>query len=138
MTRNYGPFSALSPLLMLAAIAGRPAAAQFLPDLTITEIDISPDNPAVGEAITVTVTARNDGTATPNEETWVLVWYNSPTPPSDCETADAWEPLVVAFPPGEERFFTFEEVVYSEPGWYRFCAWINCDGIIEESNTSNN
>ena len=132
------------PALALAvaacgALTISPAAAQLLPDLTITRIDISPTNPAVGQPISVTVTARNDGEATPTEQTYVFAWYNSPTPPAGCDGFDAGLSLGgVSFPPGAERVFIFEAVVYNAPGTYRFHAWINCTGIIEESNMSNN
>gem|GEM_PF-4426265 len=113
-----------------------PVRAQFLPDLTVTQIDVSPSNPSPGQDITVTVTARNVGNAMPASETVMYVYYDTASP-IECEFDDL-QSLGISFPPNTERIFTFT-VNYASSGEHRFWAWIDaCENIITESDETNN
>ncbi len=120
-----------------ALLLASPALAQFQPDLTITRIDISPTNPAPGQTVFVTVTARNVGTGTPLEETWMRLWIDAIPMDLSCPS-DQSQFLEIAFPPNSDRLFNFE-VVYPEVGSYILHAWVDgCQNLVEESDESNN
>jgi len=113
------------------------AAAQFQPDLTISQISISPVNPAPGQDITVTVTARNIGTGTPLADTILYLYHDSAAAPAQCDF-DQLQFLEIAFPPNTDRIFTFS-VNYPAVGSFRLWAWVDaCEGLIPESNENNN
>ncbi len=114
----------------LCLAAGR-ADAQLWPDLIITRIDISPTNPAPGQNINVTVTARNIGSAAPLAETFMYLYYDTPSP-LECQYDDLTSLDGVAFPPGSDRLFHFT-VSYPTPGQYEMWAWVDaCENLIEE------
>src|SRR5262245_60906833 len=98
------------------------AAAQF-PDLTITEIDVVPPNPAAGQSVTVTVTAENIGNSEPLAEPVCYLYHNSAAVPSQC-AFNQLQDLQVPFPPNSQRFFTFT-VQYPAAGTYRLWAWMD-------------
>lgn len=126
-----------SVLVAILAAIGAPALAQFQPDLTVTHINVFPPNPSPGEDLTIEVMARNVGTGTPLEETFLHLWYDAMNDAPTCP-ADALQALEIAFPPGQDRIFTFE-TIYQQGGSFRIHAWVDgCEGLIAESDESNN
>src|SRR5262245_19107706 len=116
--------------LVTLGLAVSPARAQF-PDLTITEINISPPNPAPGQTVTVTVTAENIGNSIPIDPVICYLYHNSANEPNPC-SANQQQDLEVPFPENTERLFTFT-VQYPAAGQYRLWAWIDgCDPLVAE------
>lgn len=124
-------------LVVTLAATSAPSLAQFQPDLTVTQVNVFPPNPSPGEDVTIEVTARNIGTGTPIEETFLHLWYNAPNDSPPCP-ADTLQALEIAFPPGQDRIFTFQ-TTYEQIGSVRIHAWVDgCEGLIEESYENNN
>lgn len=124
----------VASLAMLCFAA--PALAQFQPDLTPTQVVVTPSNPAAGQTVTIQVFAVNAGNGTPLADTIAYAWFDQPTPPTNCD-ADSLQFLEIAFPPETQRIFTFQ-TVYNNPGTYAFRAWIDCANSIPESDENNN
>jgi subtilase family serine protease len=103
------------------------------PDLVIQSVVTAPAAPAPGQTATVTVTARNQGTA-PAGAAFVDFYHHSPSPPSGfgyfaCSFS--------GLDPGETVQCT-GTVAYATAGTYSMWAQVDVDQIVAESNEANN
>jgi subtilase family serine protease len=132
--RHFKQFFPKIYLLCLAFVLGiaaaslpcRVAAADAGPDLTVPEISFSPNNPAIGDTVTVTVTVENQGTSACGASS--LAGYADST-------------LIATVPVGPLEAGQAATVVFTwqaGPGTHNIKAVADAGGTIAESNENNN
>ncbi|MGE3180126.1 MAG: CARDB domain-containing protein [Phycisphaerae bacterium] len=136
---KFQHFAALTLIYACVSIA----FAQF-PDLTIQNVTVTPNAPAVGQTALVEVEVRNIGNSLPLSTFELLLFPDSDAQPTDCMSAPQSQLIEIAIPANgaSSRFFQFE-VVWNTPGAYTLLAWIDGCGSapnyqVPEFNENNN
>lgn len=107
-----------------------------VPDLTIADFSVVPDDSTLGTQLTASITGRNDGEIT-SPAFRMAFWEHSPTPPVDETGASfAWEEP--GLPPREETSTIYYRFVPAAMGSYTAYAMIDTAGVVPESDEDNN
>jgi hypothetical protein len=109
------------------------------PDLIITEVVPETNTPQVGQPISVAVTYKNVGGDSTGPTNYALdLWLNNSSQPGNPDNGDRRTIITLPLGIGQERTYTFEDVIYSNPGSNRMWALIDSTGAITEESESNN
>jgi subtilisin-like proprotein convertase family protein len=110
------------------------------PDLVITNIAVSNNQPWADESIDVSVTIKNQGDGfIPEGSYYSAIFYNETSQPSPPATGDRYmETDDDDLEPGESATYTFSGVTTNAPGMWNMYGLVDNFNYIAESNESNN
>jgi hypothetical protein len=110
----------------------------MLPDLVVDSISTLPASPQVGEVVSVTVVAHNQGAAcTPAVEcdSWFLDFYkHSPSAPAGGSFGD----IACSNSTDPDSIVCVDTVVYAAAGTFNMWARADTDGLVLEADETNN
>ncbi len=109
------------------------------PDLKITNVEVSNDEPWEWESIDVTLTITNQGNGPipPGTNFWTDLFYNEISQPSPSASGNVYF-LTPSLSAGESITHTFEDITTDAPGEWKMYGLIDSDNRVYESNESNN
>jgi hypothetical protein len=105
------------------------------PDLIVQSMTTDPVTPFPGENVTVTLTIKNQGTVAAGSA-YFDIYKNRATAPTVGEVGDSW--CIAALAAGQTYTCPGRTVSYSTAGIYKMWAQADSDGVVAESNESNN
>ena len=125
-------------LLLAAVCCPDLPAAPPLPDFVVESVVLQPARRTVGKPVTVTVTVRNQGTASGVAD-HIDLWLNRPdaVPPVMGDVGDWWG-AVGMLEPGQSRIIKSPPLMIGKAGVNRLCAWIAFEHLRAESSYTNN
>lgn len=107
-----------------------------MPDFVVTNITLSPTNPAVNGNFSATVTVRNQGTG-PGDGGWLDVWMHQAGTPTCGAEGNRYE-RVGTLDAGASAAFTFPSLKMRAGGTYTFSAFTDSFCQTQEGNETNN
>jgi len=107
------------------------------PDLIITDISPSNNQPWINDYINVTMTIKNQGTADISSSFWTDIFYNENAQPTPPATGDAYF-STSSLGAGESVSHTFYNITSSTPGMWHMYGLVDSWDDISESNENNN
>ena len=106
------------------------------PDFLVTAISLSPSSPQPGQAVTATVTVKNQG-AGPGAAGWLEVWANQASAPACGTSGNAWA-AVGTLTVGQTKSLTLSFTSPAAAGSYTFRTFVDSFCQTAESNETNN
>ncbi len=113
-------------------------AVQY-PDLVVTNVFISTNYATINQRISSqSTTVRNDGTVSAPAGARLKFYWSSNTVISTADTYSGWYCDLAGLAPGQSATCSGQVDAPAVPGLYYFGAYVNEDGLVTESNYSNN
>lgn len=115
-----------------------PTGSSGNPDLIVTGISVSKNNPSAGENISISVTVKNIGTLATTNSFRVGFYYDRTTAPNSSTSSDDYESYYSDVAPDQEVTVTQSLVDFEPAGTHNIWAFVDRNLDISEVSETNN